>query len=217
MPRYLLPHSSDFPHAASADPEGLVAFGSNMQPETLLKAYKQGLFPWFSERGVIFWYSPQPRFVLFPEKIHISHSMRSLLKKDFFHFTHDTCFAEVIHKCRFANRKEESGSWIDDDFEKAYISLHEKGFAHSAETWLNGELVGGLYGVLIGKVFFGESMFSTVSNASKFAFIHWVEWLRAQNIRLIDCQVFSAHLQSLGAENIPRNLFLSLLKKLTVE
>lgn len=202
----------DFPDN-SGDENGLVAVGGNLSFGTLLNAYSKGIFPWFNEGEIIQWYSPDPRFVLFPEKIIISHSMRNVFNKHFFKFTVDKAFTQVIQKCRFTKRPTDNGTWISDDIENAYTDLFKRGFAHSAEAWQNNELVGGLYGVLLGKVFFGESMFANKSNASKFAFIKMVESLKKNGIELIDCQVYTSHLESLGAEFISRKEFIGLLKK----
>ena len=204
----------DFPDVNSADENGIVAVGGNLSLGTLINAYSKGIFPWFNEGETIQWYSPDPRFVLFPDKINISHSMRNVFNKHSFKFTVDKAFTQVIHNCRISKRTEEPGTWISADIENAYTGLFKKGLAHSAEAWQNNELVGGLYGVLIGKVFFGESMFANKSNASKFAFINWVKVLQKNGIELIDCQVYTNHLKSMGAEFIPRQEFNLLLKKL---
>lgn len=211
---FLKKNNNNFPPINSAAPDGLLAVGSNLNPETILKAYKQGIFPWYMQGDLIFWYHPDPRFILLPEKLKISHSMRNILNKHTFRFSVDKAFHEVIQNCRTTKRKNQFGTWITDEFENAYNDLFIKGHAHSAEAWENNQLVGGLYGVLIGKVFFGESMFSLKSNASKFAFIKWVQLLQKKNIELIDCQVYSPHLESLGAESVPRNFFMNLLNKL---
>jgi leucyl/phenylalanyl-tRNA--protein transferase len=204
----------EFPEINSAGENGLLTTGGNLSFGTLINAYKKGIFPWYNPGETIQWYSPDPRFVLFPDKIKISHSMRNVLNKHLFRFSVDKAFPQVIHQCRIAKRNENLGTWISDEIEIAYNHLYEKGFAHSAEAWQNNELVGGLYGVLIGKVFFGESMFANKSNASKFAFINWIKVLEKNDIELIDCQVYTPHLESLGAEFISRNEFNVLLKKL---
>ena len=207
----------DFPEINSADENGLLAIGGNLSFGTLINAYKKGIFPWYNPGETIQWYSPDPRFVLFPNKIKIGHSMRNVLNKHLFKFTMDKAFPQVIHHCRTAKRNDDPGTWISDEIEIAYNNLFQKGFAHSAEAWQNNELVGGLYGVLIGQVFFGESMFANKSNASKFAFINWVKVLEKNGIELIDCQVYTSHLESLGAELISRKEFNVLLKKLILE
>ena len=204
----------DFPDVNTADQNGLVAIGGNLSNGTLLNAYRKGIFPWYSPGDIIQWYSPDPRFVLFPDHLKISHSMRNVLNKHLFQFSVDKAFTQVIRNCRLAKRKDDAGTWISDEIEEAYNNLFEKGYVHSAEAWQNNELVGGLYGVLIGKVFFGESMFANTSNASKFAFIKWVEVLQTNGIKLIDCQVYTPHLESLGAEFISRAEFNALLNKL---
>jgi leucyl/phenylalanyl-tRNA--protein transferase len=203
----------DFPEINSADENGLLAVGGNLSFGTLMNAYTKGVFPWYSPGEIIQWFSPDPRFVLFPDKIKVSHSMRNVLNRHLFKFTVNKAFAQVIRHCRIARRPNDTGTWISDEIENAYFNLFEKGFAHSAEAWQNNELVGGLYGVLIGKVFFGESMFANKSNASKFAFLNWVNVLKKNGIALIDCQVYTPHLQSLGAEFISREAFNGLLKK----
>jgi leucyl/phenylalanyl-tRNA---protein transferase len=202
----------DFPDVNSAEND-MVAIGGNLSFGTLINAYRKGIFPWFNPGEIIQWFSPDPRFVLFPEKLKISHSMRNIFNKHLFKFTVDNAFADVIENCRDVKRDSETGSWIGNEIEKAYNILFQKGMAHSAEAWQNNELVGGLYGVLLGKVFFGESMFAKKSNASKFAFINWVKILQKNGIELIDCQVYTKHLESLGAEFISRNEFNQLLKK----
>lgn len=204
----------DFPNVNLSDENGLVAVGGNLSSGTLINAYTKGIFPWFNEGEIIHWYSPHPRFVLFPEKIKISHSMRNVFNKHSFKFTVDKAFKQVIHNCSVTKRVGETGTWISADIENAYTELYKKGLAHSAEAWQNNELVGGLYGVLIGKIFFGESMFAHKNNASKFAFINWVKILQKNKIELIDCQVYTKHLESLGAEFISREEFNSFLKKL---
>lgn len=217
MAEFILNNSSDFPPNNVADEDGLLAIGSNFNTGTLLKAYRRGIFPWYNEGELIFWYHPDPRFVLFPEKLTVSHSMRNVLNKHVFKFSFDKAFPQVIKNCRTTVRKDQGGTWITDEFENAYNTLFKEGFAHSAEAWENNQLVGGLYGVLIGKVFFGESMFSNKSNASKFAFIKWIEILQKNGIELIDCQSYTPHLESLGAELIPRDEFVGLLEKLIAE
>ena len=193
------------------DENGLVATGGNLSSGTLLNAYTKGIFPWFNAGETIQWYSPDPRFVLYPGKIKISHSMRNVFNKHTYRFSMDKAFPRIIHKCRLVKRPQSEGTWISDEIEKAYNLLFEKGLAHSAEAWYKNELAGGLYGVLMGRVFFGESIFAHKSNASKFAFIKLVQTLQRNGIELIDCQVYTAHLQSLGAEFISRRDFNFLL------
>jgi len=202
-----------FPPVESALEDGLLAMGGDLSINRLLKAYRSGIFPWFNEDEPILWWCPDPRFVLFPDQLKVSKSMKQLLKRDAFEFRINTDFRSVIEHCSTVERGDGNGTWITEDIVDAYVAMHESGYAYSAEAWLSGELVGGLYGVLLGKVFFGESMFSKVSNASKYAFISWVDHLKQQGIQLIDCQVYTMHLESMGAEMIPRNEFISLLEK----
>jgi len=203
-----------FPPVAAADADGLLAIGGDLAPARLLMAYQSGIFPWFSEGGLPFWFAPDPRFVLFPEELKISKSMQQILRRHTFQFSINKAFEAVIRHCASVPRKEAGNeTWITEDFIAAYTQLHRLGYAHSAEAWLDGTLVGGLYGVLLGRVFCGESMFATVSNASKFAFISLVERLRGQGVQLIDCQVYTPHLESLGAKNISRIAYMDLLKK----
>ncbi len=216
MPAFLSRNSPHFPEVESANEDGLLAFGGNLEPVTLLEAYKKGIFPWYNPDEPICWYCPDPRFVLFPSNIKVSKSMKTIIKKNEFTLSIDKDFSGVMRNCRLATRKIGPGTWITDDIEEAYTTLYEKGYAHSAEAWYDGELVGGLYGVLLDKVFFGESMFANRSNASKFAFIKYVEELERKGICLIDCQVYTPHLESLGAEFIRRKKFTELLKKLIV-
>ena len=202
-----------FPPVSMANQEGLLAIGGDLSSERLLLAYRNGIFPWYNEDEPIQWYCPDPRFVLFPEELNISKSMRTVLNNGSFRFTINKNFKEVIENCKTISRKEQDGTWIHPDIVTAYTKLHEAGFAISAEAWKNGTLAGGLYGILIGKVFFGESMFSKVSNASKFAFIKMIQYLQKQNIALIDCQVYTPHLESLGASMISRNEFIERINK----
>jgi len=203
-----------FPPASEAMDDGLLAVGGDLSTERILLAYRNGIFPWFNEEEPPLWWCPDPRFVLFPEKLKISKSMQQLLKRDHFEFKTNTAFEEVIRNCRHITRKDQDGTWISDEVTAAYTTLHYMGIAHSAEAWLNSELVGGLYGLRMGKVFFGESMFSKASNASKYAFLSYVTLLQAEGIQLIDCQVYTEHLESLGAEMMPRADFLQQLNRL---
>ena len=201
-----------FPSVEMATSEGIVAMGGDLGIERLLLAYRSGIFPWYNEDEPIVWWSPDPRFVLFPEKLRVTKSMQSVLNNGTFRFTIDRAFNKVLQNCKSITRKDQEGTWITPEVQKAYTELHELGYAHSAESWMNGELVGGLYGIKLGNVFFGESMFSTISNASKFAFINYVRQLQKENIALIDCQVYTAHLESLGAKMIKREIFMDLLR-----
>jgi leucyl/phenylalanyl-tRNA--protein transferase len=205
----------EFPDPESADEEGLVAVGGNLSVNCILSAYRNGIFPWFIEAGNIFWYSLDPRCVLIPSRLKISKSMQQVIRKGVFTFSMNTCFKEVIQSCKNVSRKGQSDSWIDDDILNAYLRLHELGYAHSAECKQDGVLVGGLYGLKLGNIFFGESMFATVPNASKFAFITMVEKLKADGLQLIDCQQETDHLMSLGAELMPRKLFTKMVRELS--
>ncbi|MBC2837934.1 leucyl/phenylalanyl-tRNA--protein transferase [Robiginitalea sp. SC105] len=201
-----------FPPAGAAGKDGLVAIGGDLEPERLLLAYRSGIFPWFSDDSLILWWSPDPRMVLFPNELRVSRSMRQLRSRKVFRVTKNQCFSRVIAACSQIPRKGEQGTWITPEMQAAYIRLHELGHAVSYEVWQGDELVGGLYGVDLGDVFCGESMFSRVSNASKAGFIHMVRELAAREYRLVDCQVYTSHLESLGAREIPRERFLALLQ-----
>ncbi len=212
---YLDENSDSFLSPSLLTDEGLVAVGSNLKPQTLIKAYSRGYFPWYNEGDPRCWFHPDPRFVLFPEELKISKSMHPYLNKGHFSFSIDRDFAQVMKGCRHTRRKVSGeATWITDEFEKAYNQLHEMGVAHSAEAWLGDKLAGGLYGLQIGKIFFGESMFAQVSNASKFAFIRFVQHFAAQGGCLVDCQQETEHLRSLGARNIPRSTFIGYLRSL---
>lgn len=200
-----------FPNPKIYDPEGgLLAFGGDLSAERLLLAYQNGIFPWFNEGEEILWWSPDPRFVLFPEKIRISKSMKKILAREEFQFTENQNFRKVITKCSRVPRYGQDGTWISAEIIDSYCELHKMGLAKSIEVWQNDILVGGFYGVETGKVFCGESMFSEVSNASKAGFIDFVIKYR-EKYRVIDCQVHSEHLESLGAEMIPKREFLKFL------
>jgi leucyl/phenylalanyl-tRNA---protein transferase len=202
-----------FPPVEDALDDGLLAIGGDLSTERLLLAYRNGIFPWFDE-DVPMWWCPDPRFVLYPGKLKVSKSMQQLLKRDAFEFTTDTAFEQVIANCKHTPRKDQDGTWITDEVKAAYTELHRLGYAHSAEAWQDGKLVGGLYGIRMGSVFFGESMFSHASNASKYAFIKYMQQLRDEGVEMVDCQVYTEHLESLGAEMIPRSLFLHQLQLL---
>jgi leucyl/phenylalanyl-tRNA--protein transferase len=214
---HLLNNEINFPDPSTADSDGLVAIGGDLSTERLLFAYKMGIFPWYNEDEPILWWSPDPRCVLFPDKLKISKSMKPIINKGVYRFTMNRAYKEVVTLCKTINRKDEQGTWINSDIVEAYIQLHEKGFGLSAEAWFEGKLVGGLYGVIIGKVFYGESMFATMPNASKFAFIQLVQKLKKEGLQLIDCQIKSEHLMSLGAELIPRKEFNELLRQYASE
>jgi leucyl/phenylalanyl-tRNA---protein transferase len=201
-----------FPPVQDALEDGLLAVGGNVTPEKIVLAYSKGIFPWYDDE-LPMWWSPNPRFVLFPENIVVSKSMQQLLKKKAFTVTTNTCFTQVMEACQQTPRKNQDGTWIKPEIIAAYTALHKKGLAVSVECWQNKQLVGGLYGVQLGNIFFGESMFSHVSNASKFAFIHYVKQLQQQGCILIDCQVYTEHLESLGAQLIMREQFVHLLEQ----
>lgn len=214
MPVFLLTDDLIFPSPHLAEEDGLLAIGGDLSVERLLLAYQNGIFPWYSEGEEIMWWSPDPRFVLFPSEIKISKSMKQPLKRNAFDFTINKAFEQVIDNCKSIERNGQPGTWITNEMKAAYMNLHKLGYAHSAEVWKEGKLVGGLYGVRLGKVFFGESMFSKQSNASKYAFIKYVEQLKMEGVELIDCQVYTNHLESLGARMIERKYFLKIIKQL---
>ncbi|MBA4139069.1 MAG: leucyl/phenylalanyl-tRNA--protein transferase [Segetibacter sp.] len=213
MPLHVLNGNMWFPPVDEALTDGLLAIGGDLSAERLLLAYRKGIFPWF-DGNIPLWWSPDPRFVLFPGELKISKSMKALLKRNTFGFTINKAFAEVIKACKETERNAQAGTWITDEVESAYNHLHKMGYAHSAEVWQNNKLAGGLYGVRMGNFFFGESMFSHISNASKYAFIRYVELLKSEGIELIDCQVYTEHLESLGARMVDRKQFLNYLKHL---
>jgi leucyl/phenylalanyl-tRNA--protein transferase len=208
---YLLNEQLYFPPVSQANKEGFLAFGGDLSTERLLLAYRSGIFPWYNEDEPIIWWSPDPRCVLFPNKLRISKSMHQVIKKGAFRFSINEAFAQVIKNCQQTKRKDSNGTWLNNEMIEAYNSLHQQGFAYSAECWLGDELVGGLYGIKLQKVFCGESMFSLKSNASKFAFIHFVHLMQKEGIEVVDCQISNPHLESLGAEMIPRSQFLRYL------
>lgn len=213
MPLFIIGKALSFPPVHLAEPDGLLAMGGDLSPERLLLAYRQGIFPWYEGEDIL-WWSPDPRFVLFPKEVKINKTIRSMLKKSDLRFTVNTAFKEVIHECKKIFRPGQRGTWITDEVEKAYCKMHELGHAHSAEVWQENELVGGLYGIKLGKVFFGESMFSKMSNASRFAFTRYVQLLQEEGTELIDCQVYTPYLESLGARMIQGREFTTLLKQL---
>lgn len=209
---YFLTSELYFPSAAQASPEGIVAIGGDLSPQRLLLAYRSGIFPWFEDDEPILWWSPPERMVLFPDELKISKSMRNIINRGIFRVTFNTAFREVITNCRNIKRDGQPGTWITTDTVEAYCNLNELGVAKSVEVWQGDELVGGLYGVDLGHIFCGESMFSKVSNASKIAFIALTKQLYIANYRLLDCQVYNEHLESLGAREIEREDFLEILK-----
>lgn len=211
MTVFLLPAEPLFPPATEADPDGLIAIGGDLSVNRLLNAYESGIFPWFMEKKTVFWYSPDPRMVLFPEKFKISKSFGRIIRSGKFTTKVDTRFREVIRACSEVPRPEQDGTWISKAFIKAYTDLFKLGFAHSFECYENDQLVGGLYGVSLGRAFFGESMFHIRPNASKVAFSAMVDFSLENGIKLIDCQIETAHLLRSGAENISRDQYLKLL------
>jgi len=212
MPLYALDSSIWFPPAHEALEDGLLAIGGDLSKERLLAAYRKGIFPWY-DGEIPLWWTPDPRFVLFPGELKVSKSMKVLLRRDAFKFTINQAFEQVIHACRKTKRKGQDGTWINNDVEKAYTGLFNEGYAMSAEVWVNDILAGGLYGIKLGNIFFGESMFSTVSNASKYAFIKMTQHLKNAGVSMIDCQVYTQHLESLGAKMISRKQFTQILEE----
>ncbi len=213
MPVFLLSDTIEFPPPHLASEDGLLAVGGDLSQERLLLAYRMGIFPWFSDNEPILWWSPDPRLVLYPHEIKISKTLKKIIKKETFRVTMDLAFNEVINQCAQVRLQKNQGTWIIEDIIKAYLRLHESGFAHSVEVWCHGKLAGGLYGVSLGKCFFGESMFNLISNASNIALVKLVEYLEKLSFDLIDCQVTTEHLIRFGAREIPRTLFLKQLEK----
>ncbi|HTE53497.1 MAG TPA: leucyl/phenylalanyl-tRNA--protein transferase [Kofleriaceae bacterium] len=211
MPVFRLSHHVSFPSPELADESGLLAVGGDLSPERLLLAYSLGIFPWYGEDLPILWHSPDPRMVLDADQLQLPRSLRKELRRGRFRIELDTAFDEVVRACAETPRPEQDGTWITDEMMAAYVRLHQLGFAHSAEAWLDDELVGGVYGVSLGGAFFGESMFARASDASKVAFAVLVEQLVRWDIRLIDCQVHTDHLARFGAEPWPRERFLAAL------
>jgi len=212
---FWLTPDSFFPplETALVKPNGLLAAGGDLSPERLIEAYRSGIFPWFNANETILWWSPDPRMVLFPSELRISRSLNKILRNSNYEVRVDSAFSQVIQACA-EPRKGQSGTWIHSDMVSAYTVLHEMGLAHSVETWVGGELVGGLYGIAQGKMFFGESMFSRTHDASKIAFVHLVKQLERWNFKMIDCQMKTTHLASFGAREIPRKEFSQRLKEL---
>lgn len=201
-----------FPPVSNANPDGILAIGGDLSPERLLLAYQSGIFPWFEDDEPIIWWSPNPRMVLFLDDLVISKSMRNVLNRNIFKVTFNQNFREVISNCQKIKRDGQNGTWITQDMIEAYCKLNEIGVAKSVEVWQNNELVGGLYGIDLGHIFCGESMFSKVSNASKVAFIALVNQLKEDNYMVLDCQVYNEHLESLGCREIHRENFMQILK-----
>ncbi|OGH00403.1 MAG: leucyl/phenylalanyl-tRNA--protein transferase [Candidatus Lambdaproteobacteria bacterium RIFOXYD1_FULL_56_27] len=212
MPIYRLPKSFLFPDPREAEPEGILAVGGGLEPERLLLAYGQGIFPWYAENNPILWWSPDPRLVLYPDQVHVSKSLERVLAKPKYQVTLDQAFGEVIAACAQTKREGQDGTWILEDMQAAYTKLHHLGYAHSVETWEEGRLVGGLYGVSLGAAFFGESMFSHRPDASKAALVRLCRQLELWGFELVDCQVPTSHLKSMGAQEVPRETFLEQLE-----
>lgn len=210
---YYLNNNLFFPPVSDANKDGILAVGGDLSPERLLLAYKSGIFPWFDNDDPILWWSPNPRMVLFLEELIISKSMRNILNRNSLKVTFNENFRDVISNCQNIKRDGQNGTWITIDMIEAYVKLHEMGIAKSVEVWQNDELVGGLYGIDLGHVFCGESMFSKVSNASKIALITLVEKLKKENYKLVDCQVYNPHLESLGCREIERGEFMHILQQ----
>ena len=202
-----------FPPTEEAEDDGLLAVGGDLSKERLLAAYRQGIFPWYEVGQPILWWSPNPRLVLFPEELKISRSLRKALRKHEFEIRFDSSFENVIKACADVRTEKGKGTWIIPEMQKAYTELHQEGYAHSVESWLNGELVGGLYGISLGQCFFGESMFSTISDSSKAALVALAEFSKQVGIKIIDCQISTKHLLSLGAREIDRQSFLRKLNQ----
>lgn len=209
---YFLTKELFFPPVDEADEDGILGVGGDLSPQRLMLAYKNGIFPWFEDDDPILWWSPDPRMVLFFDEAVVSKSMRKILKSGVFTVTFNQNFREVIANCRTAKRPGQDGTWITDEMVEAYCRLHELGIAKSVEVWQDGTLVGGLYGIDLGHIFCGESMFSKVTNASKVAFITLAKKLESEHYKLLDCQVHNEHLESLGAREIPREHFMTILK-----
>ncbi len=212
MPVYLLSEELIFPPPELAEPQGLLALGGDLSVERLILAYKMGIFPWYSEGEPILWWSPDPRMVLFPEKLHVSKRLNRLLKQGKFQVTFDKAFEQVIKECANVRIEQGQETWLTNEMISAYIELHKAGYAHSVEAWHQNKLAGGLYGIAMGQLFFGESMFTRITNGSKIAFVTLVKQLKKWNFKLIDCQVASHHLGHFGAEEIARKEFLKHLR-----
>lgn len=211
MPVYLLDDSMVFPHPANAEPNGLLAVGGDLSAERLLLAYRNGIFPWYSEGDPIMWFSPDPRLVLKLSELYVSRKLRKAIRSNIFDVRFDKSFSEVISLCSRTRRKGQEGTWITEDMIEAYINLHREGYAHSVETYCEGRLAGGLYGVSLGGAFFGESMFHTVSDASKVALYHLVEALKGRGFDFVDSQVPNDHMKRMGGKEIDRESFLVML------
>jgi leucyl/phenylalanyl-tRNA--protein transferase len=213
MPIFRLPKDIIFPDPDFADPDGLLAIGGDLSEARLLEAYRQGIFPWYSGNEPLLWWSPAPRLIIVPEEFHLPKRLARTIRNNTFTVTINTAFSETIHQCGTTRLRSGEGTWITDAMKDAYNKMHRLGYCHSIECWQDGKLVGGLYGLRLGRVFFGESMFSTVSNSSKVALAKLVEICRKQNIAMIDCQMTTRHLLQFGAKEITRTEFRENLNK----
>jgi leucyl/phenylalanyl-tRNA---protein transferase len=213
VPVYRLPREPVFPEPARAEPDGLLAVGGDLSPERLLMAYASGIFPWYGDDSPILWWSPDPRLVLEPSRLHVPRSLERTIRRERYRVTVDRAFAQVISRCAARPRPGQRGTWITDEMRDAYVRLHQLGFAHSFEAWEGAELAGGLYGVSLGAAFFGESMFADRPDASKVAFVRSIDWLARRSVNLVDCQVRTEHLLRFGAHEISRAAFLHRLAR----
>lgn len=213
MPVFALGRQIAFPRVELAEPDGLLAVGGDLTPARLIHAYTLGIFPWYSQGSPILWWSPDPRLVLFPEDFHLPRSLRRTLNSRRFRITFDTCFSEVVTACAAAQRPQGAGTWLVPEMQRAYNLLHRAGLAHSVEVWEGQDLAGGLYGIALGRVFFGESMFYSRPNASKVALVNLVGLLRSRGFIMLDCQQTTEHMLRFGAREIPRSLFIRLLQQ----
>ena len=209
----LTEHSEEFPHASNANDEGILAFGGDLYPSRVMNAYNNGIFPWYNKEEPILWWSPDPRFILDPSDLHISKTLKKTLKKEIFEIKFDTSFLEVIKNCANTYRPNQNSTWIHPNMIHTYNKLHQQGYAHSFEAWFDGELVGGGYGIVVGDIFCGESMFSLVADASKVAFVHLITRLKNNGFTLIDSQIYSEHLENFGAKYISREIYLQKVKE----
>lgn len=209
----ILDHEHVFPKPEEADDSGLLAVGGDLSVPRLVKAYQQGIFPWYDAHSPILWWSPNPRMILYPEEFHLSKRMARVMRKGEFHLSADTAFEEVIHTCAAIPREDQDGTWILPEMEEAYTRLYQEGYAHSLEAWKGDTLAGGLYGISLGRCFFGESMFTTITNGSKAALFGLSLLARSIGIRLIDCQFWTSHLMRLGAREISRSRYLAIVKE----
>ncbi|NOY25199.1 MAG: leucyl/phenylalanyl-tRNA--protein transferase [Oligoflexia bacterium] len=214
MPVYRIPDEHIFPRPSLAEPDGLLGIGGDLHPRRLLLGYANGIFPWYSQGQPILWFSPDPRYVLFPDQLKVQRSLKKIVRRGDYRVTLDTAFADVVRGCKERQRPGQAGTWITDDMEQAYNQLHAAGFAHSVESWSQDKLVGGLYGIGLGKLFSGESMFALAPNASKVAFVWLVRQLHAWDYGVIDCQVHTRHLERFGANYLSRGRYLDLIKGL---